>query len=132
MKRLITASSALLLSGCAVNGDWTSRDTALEISYQVVNAMDAVSTARISATPDWTPVNNSNYVWRIEEGVPVTRAILGPRPSKQDAYLYFATMGVSHWLIARSLPPKWRPWFQGSTTLLAADAVIGNCDNGLC
>ena len=132
MKRLISAFSALLLSGCAVNGDWTSRDTALEIGYQVVNAMDAVSTARISTTPDWTPVNDGNYVWRIEEGVPVTRAILGPRPAKNDTYLYFATMGVSHWLIARSLPPKWRPWFQGSTTLLAADAVIGNCDNGLC
>ena len=132
MNRLIVVTAALLLSGCAVNGDWSSHDTALEISYQVVNAMDAVSTARIADTPDWTPIDGTRYIRRIEEAVPLTRAILGPRPSKSDTYIYFATMGVSHWLIARSLPPKWRPWFQGGTTLLSAKAVIGNCDNGLC
>ena len=132
MNRLLTISCALALSGCAVNGHWSSHDTALEISYQVVNAMDALSTARIADTPDWTPVHGTNYIRRIEEQAPVTRTVLGPRPSKSDTYIFFATMGVSHWLIARSLPQKWRPWFQGSTTLLAADAVIGNCDNGLC
>ena len=62
MSRLITIAIALLLSGCAVNGDWSSRDTALEISYQVVNAMDAASTARIEDTPDWTPVDGTNYI----------------------------------------------------------------------
>ena len=102
MNRLVTITMALLLSGCAVNGHWSSRDTALEISYQIVNALDAASTARIEDTPDWTPVDGTNYIWRLEEGVPLTRAILGPRPSKSETYLYFATLGVSHWLIANS------------------------------
>lgn len=130
MRALIVLS--VLLSGCAVNGEWTRQDTVLEVSYQVVNAMDAMSTANIAESPDWQPVPGTHYRRRLEEGTPLTRAVLGPRPSKSDTYMWFATMGLSHWLIARSLPPKWRPWFQGGTTLISAGAVAGNCDAGLC
>ena len=132
MRTLIIMS--VLLSGCAVNGEWTRQDTILEVSFQVVNAMDAVTTSRIHESPDWHPVeiNGVPYRRRLEESTALTRAVLGPRPSKSDTYMWFATLGLSHWIIARSLPPKWRPWYQGATIGLSSDAVIGNCDNGLC
>ena len=125
---------ALALSGCAANGGWTKRDTALEITWQVVNAMDAYSTANIHESPDWHPVtiNGVNYLKRVEEHTPLTRSVLGPRPDPGETYMWFLTMGLSHWAISRALPPKWRPWFQGTTTAISADAVIGNCDRELC
>lgn len=128
---LVVAVVLVSCTGCAVNGEWTTRDTVLEATYQVVNAMDAYSTSNIQHLPD-VPVPGTNLVRRVEEGSAFTRAIIGPRPSTTDTYLYFATVGLSHWLIARSLPPKWRPWFQGGTALYQGEAVTRNCRRGLC
>ena len=122
-----------MCTGCAVNGDWSRRDTVLEVSWQVVNVLDAVSTSRLEDSPDWTLLNDgTGRRRRLEEASPITRAVIGPRPSKEDVYMWMATVGISHWLIARSLPPKWRPWYQGASILVSGEAVIGNCEHGLC
>lgn len=117
--RLSVTVAALLLSACA-SAPWSPRDVALEASFQAVNAIDGITTARIAGDPS------------LEERVPFTRRVLGPNPSSSDAALYFATAGASHWLISRALPPKWRPWFQAPTVGASAAAVSDNCRNGLC
>lgn len=111
------------LGGCAALAppdDWTPRDTATEIAFQVVNAYDAHTTQRIHETPG------------LDEVSPLTRAVIGEDPEPSDTAIYFATVGLSHYLIARMLPKKWRPWFQGGTTALTLEAIKRNCDNGLC
>ena len=130
--QFVSISFALIvLNGCAVNDSWSKRDTILEISWQVVNVMDAASTANLENTPSWQPVGDGR-MRRLEEHSPLTRAVIGPRPSSEDVYVWMATVGISHWLIARALPPKWRPWYQGASILVSGEAVKGNCDHGLC
>lgn len=119
---LTLAAVALLLQACAVfhaPDDWRARDTVLEASFQAVNVLDAVTTARIKDSP-----------W--EERSALTRAVIGAKPGANETALYFASVALSHWLIARALPPKWRPWFQAGTTVYVGDAVRTNCRNGLC
>ena len=110
---------AAMLDGCAANGDWTRRDTALEVSFQVINYLDARGTANIHSDP------------RFEEGSAFTRAVLGPQPDPNEAYVYFASMALSHYLISRALPAKWRPWYQGATIAHTGHAVIGLREDGL-
>lgn len=130
MNRIITIICALLLSGCAVNGEWSKRDTALEIGFQVVNAMDAYSTSNIQHVAP-IDMGNGTTLHRVE-GNPFTRAFIGDKPNDRDTLMYFTTVAISHYFIARALPPKWRPWYQGGTTALHLHAVVGNCRHGLC
>lgn len=111
-----------LLNGCAVlepHGEWEPRDTALEVGYQIVNAIDARTTQRLADSP-------------YEELSTLTRAVLGPKPDPNETAVYFATLGLSHYLIARFLPPKWRKWFQAGTIGYQAILVERNCDLDLC
>lgn len=108
----------LCLGGCASiapRDDWTTDHTVAEVSYQVFNLLDAAQTARIADRPD------------LQESMPLTRAVLGPRPDPTDTWLYFTTMGISHYLIARALPARWRPWFQVPTAVNSGAAVLQNC-----
>ena len=107
------------LSGCA-SDKWTKEDTQFEIAYQLVNAVDAYTTTQIHRTPGI-----------IEVGWP-TRQLLGPNPDPHEALLLHATYGLSHYIIAMSLPRKWRRYYQGGTTAFQTHAVINNCRNGLC
>lgn len=104
-----------LLGGCASSDNWTRADTARELTFQVANAADAYQTSRYASDPT------------IEEGTPFTRAVIGSEPSGSDVALYFGTMAVSHYFIARALPAKWRPWFQGGTAGLSIYTVYNNC-----
>jgi hypothetical protein len=122
-RRLGLAVIALSMQACAMlqpPDDWSRRDTALEIAYQSINAADAVTTARIQNHPGLVEVN------------PIPRALLGPNPGTSETAVYFATVGLSHWLISRALPKKWRTWFQAGTVAYSGDAVRTNCKNGLC
>lgn len=121
--RLRLAVAALLLQGCAIMqapDDWGARDTSLEVAFQIVNAMDATTTARIRDFPE------------LEERSRLTHAALGPNPEPRETAIYFASVGLSHYLIARVLPKKWRPWFQAGSLVYIGEAVDDNCDNGLC
>ncbi len=108
----------LFLSGCS--STWTSADTRYEIIYQVVNAADAYTTMQIRRSPDVT------------EGAWLTRQLIGANPAKQDVALLFATYGISHYLIAKSLPAKWRRYYQAGTVGYSSALVINNCQLGLC
>lgn len=116
--RMIIVLCAMATVGCA-GQDWTRRDTALEISFQVLNVIDGYQTAGIKDHP---------YVKEVD---PVTVEILGPEPESGETALYFATRGISHYLISRALPAKWRPWFQAPTTAHSAWYVFNNCEKGL-
>jgi hypothetical protein len=69
--------------------EWTRADTRREVGFQVVNALDAIQTSMIRDRAD------------LVEGMPLTRSILGDRPDLGETTLYFASMGVSHYIIAR-------------------------------
>lgn len=108
----------LLACGCtsiAPRDDWQTDHTVAEVAFQLSNAVDALQTARIRDRDD------------LREGAPLTRAVLGPKPEARETALYFASVGVSHYLISRILPPKWRPWWQGGTLVYSGATVLNNC-----
>ncbi len=119
MKLIATLAVTALLAGCA-GAPLSKRDTALEIAFQTLNAADARTTARIEDHP------------HLVEGSALTRSVIGERPSSADSFKYFAVVGVSHWLIMRALPERWRPWFGGISIAHTADGVRKNCGNDLC
>ena len=110
---------AFAISGCA-SDSWTKTDTKYEIAFQVINAADAYTTSRI------------RHTYGVEETNPITRAIVGAQPNEADVALLFITYGISHYVIARALPEKWRRFYQVGTALYSASLVIENCNLGLC
>ena len=123
MLRTLAALTLACLTGCstlAPHDDWTRRDTALEITWQVANAADMHTTQRIHERHG------------LIEGNPAARQFLGANPDPRDVIVVGAMGGLSHYLITRLLPPKWRPWWQGGTIALSGHAVATNCDNDLC
>ena len=97
--KLWGALLVLLMSGCAT--DWTRADTNRQLLLTGLMAVDAYQTTRIQYDPG------------LIEGVPLTRSVLGSNPSTAPTYQYFAELALSHYLIARVLPAKWRPYYQG-------------------
>jgi len=118
MRSAALLAAVVVVSGCAHSDEWTRRDTALQLTYTGAVILDAVQTAEIQDHPDL-----------YEAGM--ARHFLGSQPSTRDTWLYFSSVAIGHYLIARALPAKWRPYWQGSTILLAVDTVIDNCDVGL-
>lgn len=118
LKPTTAALAALLLTGCA-STDWTAADTRRELAYQAVNAIDAYQTMHIADRPD------------LKEGNAITAAIIGDQPSEGEVVTLFASYAVSHWLISRALPPKWRKYWQYGTTGYQGYAVINNCRHDL-
>lgn len=126
-RRLFVLASLVLasfhLTGCgalAPRDDWSTDNTVAEVSWQLVNVVDAVQTTQIRERAD------------LIEGENLTRHVLGREPKPADAAMYFATMGISHYLISRALPARWRPWFQGATLVYSGSIVLTNCtEHGL-
>ena len=104
-----------LLSGCA-----TTTDTKYEIAFQVINAVDAYTTAQIRHTRN------------VEETNSITRSLIGRQPNGADVALLFVTYGISHYVIARALPEKWRRFYQVGTIAYSTSLVINNCQIDLC
>ena len=114
MKRLALAASVVaLMSGCA-SDDWTRSDTAAELTWQALNVIDGYQTARFYKDP------------LAREGNPLSRLIISERPSEAEAWQLAAGYAISHYLISRSLPPKWRRWWQGGTLFEKSHAVYNN------
>ena len=105
----------LAVSGCAI-----SSDKNLEIAFQSINAMDAYTTSRIRHTPG------------VMESNPLTRSLIGSQPNSNDVVLLFIAYGIGHYMISKSLPPKWRRYFQVATILYSGSLVINNCKLDLC
>ena len=109
---------AFLMSGCAT--EWSTKDTQYEIAFQVAHAADAYTTARIRHTDG------------VHEANPLTAALIGRQPTESDVAWLFITYGISHYLIAKSLPEKWRRYFQAGSVAAVTYLVIENCQRDLC
>jgi hypothetical protein len=127
MKKLAVLGSLLLIvCRCATADEppapsadfsvrWSQADTNREITWQVLNALDAWQTAQIHKRND------------IEEGNAIARTLIGAEPSSSDVAMYFGTMAVSHYLISKVLRPKWRAWYQRGTIGYSAYVIGSNC-----
>ncbi len=120
MKTLFLLLCFLCLSGCASSSEWTRAATRWEIAFQVVNMADAYTTMQIRHTAG------------IEEKNWLTRELIGAFPVEQDVALLFAAYGIGHYLISRSLPERWRRYYQIGTMGYSIALVINNCQLGLC
>ena len=105
----------ICLSGCASN-----LDTRYEIAFQAINIVDAYTTARLRHTPG------------AEEQNLITQFIIGTQPKEADVILLFITYGISHYMIARALPERWRRSYQLGSIAYSTSLVINNCQLGLC
>ena len=114
---MIKIAILVLLTGCA---GWSEKDTQYEIAYQVVNAADAYTTARM------------RHIDGIEEKNTFTQALIGSQPKESDVALLFFTYGISHYMISAALPERWRRFYQVSTLSYSSYLVINNCRLGLC
>lgn len=118
--RIIPLLAALaVLTGCAHSDEWRTQDTVLQSIYTGLVIVDAVQTADIQYRDD------------LVESGPLASRVLGDNPSSSDTYQYMATLAISHYLISRALPAKWRPYWQGFGIIDHGSAVISNCAHGL-
>jgi len=109
-----------LLSGCAHQDEWTKQDTMLQLGVTGMIIVDAITTARIQ---------DCEYCY---EDSPFARAVLGSRPNSSDTYQFYISIAITSYLISRSLPAKWRPYWQAGEIGVHSYAVGRNCRNGLC
>lgn len=109
----------LIASGCAHQDEWTRRDTAMQLGVTGLVAYDAHLTANL---------RNSGF----EEVGPVARLVIGRSPDPADAYVYMASFALFYYLVSRSLPAKWRPYWQGFKMLDHAYGINQHCLDGLC
>ncbi len=118
---ILIGMTAALFSGCATRpeGDWSKRDTWMQVAVTAALAADAYTTSKIQYDP------------QLEE-IGFARHFLGAQPTTTDTWMYFGTAMLSSYLITRWLPPRLRPWFQGSVILVEAKVVANNCEGGLC
>ncbi len=116
--RALACYVVLMLAGCA-SQDWSRADTVAELSWQALNIVDARQTAEIHETPG------------IRETDPLTRRILGRQPDPSETYQLMATYAVSHYVISRSLPPRWRKYWHAATLAPKAAVVYDNHKAGL-
>lgn len=121
IRTAITLAACALLSACASISsytgpeDWDRSDTGREITFQLLNAVDAVQTSEIRDRPD------------VQEVGPIARTIMGAEPSGTDVALYFGSMAISHYLISRALPPRLRQYWQIGSIGERTYWVYNNC-----
>lgn len=119
--RLAIAASLILLSGCAHQDAWTTRDTVGQVVLSAALVADAYSTSNIQ------------YTAKVWENGPIAGKVLGLQPATSDTWQYFTTLAISHYFIARALPAKWRPYWQYGNATFHAVWVRKNClDLELC
>jgi len=107
-------------SGCAHQDEWTKRDTWGQVAVTIAIAGDGVSSFRIRETEN---VYEKGYI---------ASRVMGTQPTKQDLILYHTTLAISSYFIARALPAKWRPYFQGVEVGAHGYAWYNNCELELC
>lgn len=108
----ILVSGLVMLSGCA-SQTWSRRDSIGESAVFATLAIDAYQTSRIR--------DHEGY-----EEIGSVRPFCGPRPSPGCTAQYFVASALTHWLIAKSLPPSWRPYWQGAAVAVEARVIYRN------
>ena len=106
----------VLVSGCVNQDPWTTGDTVLEGIAIATMIADAHMTTQIQYHPN------------LEEIGRLPRHFLGANPETDETWLYFATWGVTHYLISRALPKGWRSAWQWYT-IIETTASINNAHN---
>lgn len=112
--------AVLMLSGCASNDSWTKQDTWGQVAATIAIIGDGVSSFKIHETDG------------IHEAGAVAYRVMGRQPTKKDLIVYHTTLAISSYLIARSLPAKWRPYWQTIEVGAHGYAWYNNCKLGLC
>lgn len=109
----------LPLLGCAHQDEWTKQDTKFQIAVTIAMAADGYTTSKIQYTP------------KMSEQGRVAKAFLGPQPSTSDVWIYTGTLMISSYFISRSLPAKWRPFWQIYQIADHGTAAITNCQRDI-
>ncbi len=107
------------LSGCAHSDAWSRQDTVLQSIVTATLIADAIQTSEIQYHP------------HIYENGPIAKHVLGRQPGTAETWQYFGSVIVFNYLVARALPAKWRPFWQGATIAYETDLLISNCVLGL-
>lgn len=119
MRTILAITSLLVLAGCASSEPWTRQDTVLQSIVTATLVMDAVQTSQIQYHPE------------IYEAMPVAQAVLGRQPKTSETWRYFAMNAAFNYLVARALPQRWRPYWQGATIAVETKLIFHNCALGL-
>jgi len=113
--------AVLLGSGvvdCHAADKWTEENTAMELGYQVANALDMFTTMDIR--------NHEN----IREVGPAGK-FLGENPKPLETVVYFAASGALHYTVSRVLPRYYREAFQGASLVIEGSYAAHNMALGL-
>lgn len=107
-----------IFCGCASHfGEgWSKADTTRQAAYTMLHIQDWRQTIEIA-----------NHHDKYKELNP----ILGPRPSRHDVDIYMASTLILNPIIAASLKPKYRKWFQWTGIGIEAYCVGNNFAIGL-
>jgi hypothetical protein len=104
---------ALLAGPSAASADeWTTRNTALELTYAVAHVADWRQTLDIGAAGR------------------ETNPILGSHPSAPAVHAYFASALAAHALVAWVLPRGWREGWQAAWIVVETGYVAHNLSLG--
>ncbi len=93
-----------------------------------MNVIDARQTGRIVERFPCLTGERETCLYEVN---PLSRALVGARPSKRDAYQLMATYAVSHYLISKYMPKKLRPYWHGSMIIGKFETVRKNQKLGL-
>lgn len=93
--------------------NWTKADTARQVAYTAILAIDAGQTADIQNHDDLVEKN------------PVISGMFGDNPTSGQTASYFVAAGVAHYAVAAMLKPKYRKYWQ-TVTLSVNSAVVAN------
>jgi hypothetical protein len=106
----------LLSTSFAHAAEWTQADTAREVTYQVIAAMDWMQTRTIAKHPkQWHEYN----------------VVLGKHPSVDRVNAYFAATVLAHYYISKALPQDWREGWQSVSIGFEGAVVAHNIHVGI-
>lgn len=115
--RALALSLGLAAPAAAIAGDWSGADTARELGYQGLLAVDCRQTWQGSVM----------HPGQFQE----TNPIMGPNPSKGRVIGACVASSAGHYLISRALPDDWRVLWQSVTIFAELYAVDNNLNAGL-
>lgn len=110
-RSLIVCFILLSLSACSCNGAWTRSDTARELVYTGLVAIDWGQTLYAVDRPDQFHEHNK---------------LLGEHPSRGAINLYAPSMMLFHAAVSCALPAKYRAYWQYGSAIGEGVVVINN------
>lgn len=109
--------AAVIAAGCASppKYEWRAEDTRREIIYAAALAADTYTTAHFRDDP------------RARESLGIARSIYGARPDPESVLVTSIVSGVAHWLVARRLGHRLRPYWQITFASAHGLTAADNC-----